>query len=101
MTLSPAWLDELRSRTLLSAIIQPSVKLTRAGREARAQADAAAAALGVRLGRVLSAQAGGGAPPPMPMPMMRQMEMASSVTTPIEPGEVTVRAALTVTFEIE
>ena len=75
--------------------------LTRAGREARAQADAAAAALGVRLGRVLSAQAGGGAPPPMPMPMMRQMEMASSVTTPIEPGEVTVRAALTVTFEIE
>lgn len=74
--------------------------LTRAGREARAQAEAAAAALGVRLGRVLSAQAGGGPPPPMPVPMMRQMEMAS-VATPIEPGEVTVRSSLTVTFEIE
>ena len=74
--------------------------LTRAGREARAQAEAAAAAVGVRLGRVLSAQAGGGQPPPMPVPMMRQMEMAS-VATPIEPGEVTVRAALTVTYEIE
>ena len=33
MTLSPAWLDELRARTLLSAVIAPSVKLIRAGRE--------------------------------------------------------------------
>ena len=36
MTLSPAWLDELRARTLLSAVIAPSVKLTRAGREWKA-----------------------------------------------------------------
>ena len=36
MTLSPAWLDELRSRTTLSAIISPSVKLIRAGREWKA-----------------------------------------------------------------
>ena len=33
MTLSPQWLDELRARTVLSAIISPSVKLIRAGRE--------------------------------------------------------------------
>ena len=33
MTLSPAWLDELRSRITLSAVIAPSVKLTKAGRE--------------------------------------------------------------------
>ncbi|URD61304.1 DNA primase [Sphingomonas sp. KRR8] len=33
MTLSPAFLDELRARTLLSAIIASQVKLTRAGRE--------------------------------------------------------------------
>jgi DNA primase len=33
MTLSPSFLDELRARTLLSAIIAPQVKLTRAGRE--------------------------------------------------------------------
>ena len=33
VTLSPAWLDELRARTLLSAVIAPSVKLIKAGRE--------------------------------------------------------------------
>ena len=36
MTLSPQWLDELRARTLLSAVIAPSVKLIRAGREWKA-----------------------------------------------------------------
>ena len=36
MTLSPAWLDELRARTTLSAVISPSVKLLRAGREWKA-----------------------------------------------------------------
>jgi DNA primase len=36
LTLSPAWLDELRARTTLSAIIAPSVKLTKAGREFKA-----------------------------------------------------------------
>ena len=35
MTLSPAFLDELRARTLLS-VIAPSVKLLRAGREWKA-----------------------------------------------------------------
>src|SRR5437868_2792468 len=36
MTLSTAFLDELRARTVLSAIIAPSVKLIRAGREWKA-----------------------------------------------------------------
>ena len=36
MTLSPAWLDELRARTLLSSVVAPSVKLIRAGREWKA-----------------------------------------------------------------
>ncbi|WP_155263787.1 DNA primase [Sphingomonas segetis] len=36
MTLSPQWLDELRARTVLSAIISPTVKLLRAGREWKA-----------------------------------------------------------------
>src|SRR4051794_32070033 len=36
VTLSTAWLDELRARTVLSAVIAPSVKLTRAGREWKA-----------------------------------------------------------------
>jgi DNA primase len=33
MTLTPQWLDELRSRTLLSALVGKSIKLTKAGRE--------------------------------------------------------------------
>ena len=36
MTLSPAFLDELRARTLLSSLIAPSVKLIKAGREFKA-----------------------------------------------------------------
>ncbi|WP_300974325.1 DNA primase [Sphingomonas sp. LHG3406-1] len=36
MTLSPAFLDELRARTTLSAVISPHVKLLRAGREWKA-----------------------------------------------------------------
>lgn len=36
MSLTPAWLDELRARTLLSALIGQSVKITRAGREWKA-----------------------------------------------------------------
>src|SRR4051794_31088698 len=36
MSLSTAWLDELRARTVLSAVISPSVKLIRAGREWKA-----------------------------------------------------------------
>jgi DNA primase len=36
VTLSPAWLDELRARTTLSSVIMPSVKLIRAGREWKA-----------------------------------------------------------------
>ena len=36
MTLSPAWLDELRARTVLSAVIAPTVRLIRAGREWKA-----------------------------------------------------------------
>ena len=36
MTLSPAFLDEVRARTSLSAVIGRSVKLTKAGREFKA-----------------------------------------------------------------
>ncbi len=33
MSLTPAWLDELRSRTLLSALVGKTIKITKAGRE--------------------------------------------------------------------
>jgi DNA primase len=36
VSLSPQWLDELRARTTLSAVIGPSVKLIKAGREFKA-----------------------------------------------------------------
>ncbi|MEQ1509297.1 MAG: DNA primase [Sphingopyxis sp.] len=36
MTLTPLWLDELRGRTILSALIGKSIKVTRAGREWKA-----------------------------------------------------------------
>jgi DNA primase len=36
VSLSSQWLDELRARTVLSAVISPTVKLTRAGREWKA-----------------------------------------------------------------
>ncbi|RIX31564.1 DNA primase [Sphingomonas edaphi] len=36
MSLSPQWLDELRARITLSAVIAPSVKLIKAGREYKA-----------------------------------------------------------------
>ncbi len=36
MSLSPQWLDELRARTTLSAVLAPSVKLIKAGREFKA-----------------------------------------------------------------
>ena len=36
MTLTPQWLDELRSRTTLSALIGRTVKVTKAGREFKA-----------------------------------------------------------------
>ncbi|MFM8543246.1 MAG: DNA primase, partial [Chakrabartia sp.] len=35
MTLSPAWLDELRARTQLSTLVARTVKITKAGREYR------------------------------------------------------------------
>ncbi len=36
MSLTPAWLDELRARTMLSTLIGKSIKVTRAGREYKA-----------------------------------------------------------------
>ena len=83
---------------------EPHVReaLARAGKAARAEAEAAAAALGVRLGPVLAASTAGAVPPPVPMPRMAEMAMrAGQASTPVEPGEVTVRAELHVTYGIE
>jgi len=75
-----------------------------ATRSARAQADAAAAAAGVHIVRVQAIQIGamGGGP----APMMRNMAgavsaVASAPPPPVTPGDITVRATITITFAIE
>jgi uncharacterized protein YggE len=75
--------------------------LQRAGEDARRQAEASAAALGVKLGKVLSASAG--ASPIMPPRPFGRVAMAAemSAPTPIDAGDVIVNATLQVTYEIE
>jgi len=66
---------------------------------ARARAELYARALGMRVRRVLSvSEAGMGAMPPRPV-MMR--EMAAQDATQIVPGEQSLTASLTVSFELE
>lgn len=73
--------------------------ITTATRDAKAQADALASALGVKLGKVVKATTLAEA---RPIPMQRgAMAMASRASTPVEPGEVTVSATVSLTFQIE
>lgn len=73
-------------------------------RRARADAEAMAQALGVALGTVHDAQTTdfGMAPPPQPVFAREAMAdaVAMSAPTPINPGEQTVRAMVTVTYGI-
>jgi len=71
-----------------------------ATRDANAQAEALASALGVKLGKVLKATTVSEARP-IPMRMGRAMLATASAATPVEPGEVTVPATVSLTFEIE
>jgi len=76
--------------------------LTKAGAEARVQAESVAQALGVRLKGVVSASTQGSLrPQPRMFNLARAATAEASVTTPIEAGDVTVSADLTVTYEIE
>lgn len=73
--------------------------LRKAGEDARRQAEAIAAALGVKLGRILSASAAGN---PVVMPKQyRGVAMAMEASTPVEPGDVDVNASLSVSYAIE
>ncbi len=71
-----------------------------ASRNAQAQAQALAASLGVKLKRVMKATT---VAEVRPIPMMERMgvAMAAKAPTPIEAGEVTVPATVTLTYEIE
>ncbi|MFZ2064150.1 MAG: SIMPL domain-containing protein [Candidatus Binatus sp.] len=70
-----------------------------ATRDAHAQADALASALNVKLGKVLKATTVS-QERPIPIRMGRAMA-AANVATPVEPGQVTVPATVSLTFEIE
>ena len=74
--------------------------ITTATRDARAQADALASALGVKLGKVIKATTLAEARP-IPMQRMAMPMAMAAKSTPVEPGEVTVSATVSLTFEIE
>lgn len=67
-----------------------------AAKKARAKAENLAAALGMKLGRLVSiSEGGGGYTPPMPI-----MNMAKAEAAPIAPGEMQISASVTVTYEL-
>jgi uncharacterized protein YggE len=77
--------------------------LRKAVADARGRADAAASGAGMRVERVLKIEEQRGAPiDPRPMMMMRQSAvMAESAAPPIAPGELDVRAMVTLTSGIK
>ncbi|NPV30422.1 MAG: SIMPL domain-containing protein [Firmicutes bacterium] len=74
--------------------------LQNACREARLKAEAIAQALGVRLTGVLSVQESTGSDYQPPIRQAKMIE-AGGAPTPIEPGELQVRASVTITFRIK
>lgn len=77
--------------------------LRRATADARARAEAVAAGGGVRMGRLLRLEERGSFAPPPPTPYLARAEMAAdkAASTPIQPGEIEVRAEVTLTAALE
>jgi uncharacterized protein YggE len=83
--------DELEREALKDAV----------GR-ARARADAAAAGAGRTVERVIRIEDGGAVgPPPRPMPMAAARAEALEVATPVAPGELEIRATVTLTVALK
>jgi uncharacterized protein YggE len=75
--------------------------LAEAVRRARADAEVMARSLGVTLGPVLDASTSGAAPPPVPMYSAKvRYEAPPAPPTPIQPGEQTVTASVSVVYSI-
>lgn len=68
-------------------------------KKAQARAEMYAAALGLRVRRIVSIGEGGGFNPPGPMPMMKMAAMDAR-ETPVSPGETSLTASLNVVFEL-
>jgi uncharacterized protein YggE len=75
--------------------------LQKAVADARAQADVAAQAAGLRVERVVKLDVHRDTALPQPRPMMAmRSEMAMSAAPPVSPGELEVRAAVTLTVAV-
>jgi uncharacterized protein YggE len=75
--------------------------ITRASHDAQAQAQALAASLGLKLGRVVKASTVPQRPPIVPAARMMLESAKAAVPTPIEPGQVAVTATVSLVYEIE
>ncbi len=72
--------------------------ITKAAKDAQGQGEALAAALGLKLGPIISATTESNE---RPQPMFRAAMMGANNSTPVQPGEVTVPATVSLTYEIE
>jgi uncharacterized protein YggE len=68
--------------------------------KARARAELYAKAAGLKVKRIASISEGVGAPEPGPRPLMR-MAMAEAAAPPVQPGELSLSAQVTISFELE
>ena len=76
--------------------------LKRATADARARAEAAAAGAGRSIDRVVRIEEPTGRPmPPQPMMMMREAAAAAAPPTPVVPGELEIRATVTLTATLK
>lgn len=74
--------------------------LREATAKARANAEAIARALGVKITRVLSAEGGGTGPRPVEFGTPRMAVAAPMAATPVAPGTIEIHDTVTLTFEI-
>jgi uncharacterized protein YggE len=72
--------------------------ITKAAKDAQTQGEALAAALGLKLGPIINATTESSE---RPQPMFRAAMMGANSSTPVQPGEVTVPATVSLTYEIE
>jgi uncharacterized protein YggE len=77
--------------------------LKRATADARARADAAASGAGRAIDRVIRIEepTSGRPSPPVPMMMMREAAAAAAPPTPVAPGEIEIRATVTLTATLK
>jgi uncharacterized protein YggE len=77
--------------------------LKRATADARARAEAAASGAGRTIDRVIRIEepTGGRPMPPTPMMMMREAAVAAAPPTPVAPGELEIRATVTLTATLK